>query len=165
MTKAKNPVPEGLHTVTPMLTLDNAAKAIDWYKKAFGAVEVSRSVGPDGKIMHAEITIGNSHIMMNDAMMGAKSAKVLGGSPISMWVYVDDADALFNRAVSAGAKAGEGPMGQMADQFWGDRCGSVIDPFGYQWNIATRKEDVPADEMNRRAQEFFKQFAAQQAHA
>ena len=165
MTKAKNPVPEGLHTVTPMLTLDDAAKAIDWYKKAFGAVEVSRSMGPDGKIMHAEITIGNSHIMMNDAMMGAKSAKALGGSPISMWVYVDDADALFNRAVSAGAKAGEGPMGQMADQFWGDRCGTLSDPEGFMWTIATRKEDLTQPELQQRAKEWMEKFAAQPAHA
>lgn len=164
MTKAKNAVPEGHHTVTPQLTLDNAAQAIDWYKKAFGAEETSRAVGPDGKIMHAEVRIGNSPIMLNDAMMGAKDAKALGGSPASLWVYVQDCDALFNRAVAAGAKVPDGPMGQMADQFWGDRCGTLTDPHGYRWTIATRKEDLTPQEMQQRQDEWMKQFAAQPAH-
>ena len=98
MAKAKSPIPEGFHTVTPQLILDNAAQAIDWYKKALGAEEVSRATGPDGKILHADLKIGNSHIMMNDAMGGAKGPKAFGGSPTSLWVYVADADALFNRA-------------------------------------------------------------------
>src|SRR5215212_271797 len=118
MAKAKNAVPEGHHTVTPQLALDNAAQAIDWYKKALGAEEVARAVGPDGKIMHAEIRVGDSRIMVNDAMMGAKDPKALGGSPASLWLYVDDCDALFNRAVSAGAQVLPG-MGNMQDQFWG----------------------------------------------
>ena len=105
MTKATSPVPEGFHTVTPQLVLEDAAGAIEWYKKALGAREVSRAPGPDGKIMHAEIAIGDSRIMLNDAMMGAKGPKALGGSPISLWVYVPDADALFNRAIAAGAQA------------------------------------------------------------
>lgn len=163
MAKAKSPVPEGFHTVTPQLIFDNAAQAIDWYKKALGAEEKSRAVGPDGKIMHAELQIGNSRIMLNDAMGGAKSPKALGGSPISLWVYVQDCDAMFNRAVAAGAQVPPGPMGQLADQFWGDRTGSLTDPYGYQWTIATRKEDLTREEMDRRAQEFFKQFA-QQTH-
>src|SRR5438105_15108240 len=104
MAKARKAVPEGHYTVTPQLTLDNAAQAIDWYKKGLGAEEVARAVGPDGKIMHAEIRVGNSLIMLNDAMMGAKGPKALGGSPISLWVYVEDCDALFNRAVAAGAE-------------------------------------------------------------
>ena len=104
MAKAKSALPEGFHTVTPQLTLDNAAQAIDWYKKALGASEVSRAVGPDGKIMHAELQIGNSKIMVNDAMMGGKGPRALGGSPMSLWLYVDDCDALFNRAITAGAK-------------------------------------------------------------
>jgi PhnB protein len=160
MARAKNPVPEGFHTVTPQLVFDNAAQAIDWYKKALGAEEKSRAAAPDGKIMHAELQIGNSRLMLNDAMGGGKSAKALGGSPISLWVYVPDCDALFNRAVAAGAKTGPGPMGQLGDQFWGDRTGTIIDPFGLQWTIATRKEDLTPEEMDRRAQEFFKQFAA-----
>jgi len=160
MAKAKSPVPQGLHTVTPHLILDDAATAIDWYKRGFGADEISRSAGPDGKIMHAEIRIGNSHLYLNDAMGGGKGPKALGGSPIGLWLYVDDADALFNRAVSAGATVAPGPMGQMQDQFWGDRCGTLIDPAGFQWMIATRKEDLTPDELNRRADEFFKQFAS-----
>ncbi|HWT46611.1 MAG TPA: VOC family protein [Vicinamibacterales bacterium] len=160
MAKAKSPVPQGLHTVTPHLILDDAATAIDWYKRGFGADEISRSAGPDGKIMHAEIRIGNSHLYLNDAMGGGKGPKALGGSPIGLWLYVEDADALFNRAVSAGATVAPGPMGQMQDQFWGDRCGTLIDPAGFQWTIATRKEDLTPDELNRRADEFFKQFAS-----
>lgn len=159
MAKAKSPVPEGFHTVTPHLIFDNSAEAIDWYKKGLGAEEQSRAVGPDGQIMHAELQIGNSRIMLNDAMGGGRSAKAFGGSPISLWIYVQDCDALFNRAVAAGAKVEPGPMGQLADQFWGDRTGSITDPFGYRWTIATRKEDLSREEMDRRAQEFFKQFA------
>jgi PhnB protein len=151
--------------VTPHLIFDNTAQAIEWYTTALGATEKSRALGPDGKVMHAELQIGNSLIMLNDAMGGGKSAKTLGGSPISLWVYVPDCDAVFKRAVGAGAKVPEGPMGQMADQFWGDRCGALVDPFGYQWNIATRKEDLTRDEMDRRAAEFFKQFASQASHA
>ena len=159
MAKAKRAIPEGLHTVTPMLVLDNASKAIDFYKRAFDAKEVSRAVGPDGKILHAEIKIGDSHITMNDAMMGAKSPHTLGGAPMTLWVYVEDSDALYRRATSAGAKPADGPMGKMADQFWGDRCGSIVDPEGYTWTIATRKEDLTREEMDKRAQEFFKQLA------
>jgi PhnB protein len=159
MARAKSPIPEGFHTVTPHLVFDNAAQAIDWYKKGLGADEKSRSLGPDGKIMHAELQIGDSRIMLNDAMGGGRSAKAFGGSPISLWIYVADCDELFHRAVAAGALVGPGPMGQLGDQFWGDRTGTVIDPFGYQWTIATRKEDLSREEMDRRAQKFFKQFA------
>jgi PhnB protein len=163
MAKAKNAVPEGFHTVTPQLTLDNAAQAIEWYKRALGAEEKGRAVGPDGKIMHAEIRIGNSMVMLNDAMMGAKGPKAAGGSPASLWIYVDDADALFNRAVAAGAAVANGPMGAIADQFWGDRCGTFTDPHGYRWTIATRKEDLSTEEMEQRQTEWMKQFAAQSA--
>ena len=161
MAKAKNAIPEGHHTVTPQLTLDNAAGAIDWYKKALGAQEVARAVGPDGKIMHAEVRIGDSLIMLNDEMGGGKSAKVMGGSPASFWIYVEDCDALFNRAVAAGAKVAGGAMGAMADQFWGDRCGTVTDPQGYTWTIATHKEDLSRQELEQRQEEFMKQFAPQ----
>src|SRR5262249_53305202 len=164
MAKAKKAVPEGHHTVTPQLVHDHAAQAIDWYKKALGAEEVARAVGPDGKILHAESRIGNSLIMLNDAMGGGKGPKGYGGSPASLWVYVEDADALFNRAVAAGAKVDEGPMGQIADQFWGDRCGTFADPSGYRWTIATRKEDLTPQEMKQRQDEWMKQFAAQPAH-
>jgi PhnB protein len=155
MTKAKRPVPEGFHTVTPHLIFDNTARALEWYKDALNAEELSRSAAPDGKIMHAEIRVGDSRLMMNDEMGGGKSAQTLGGSPISMWVYVDNCDALFNRAVAAGATV-HGPMGKMADQFWGDRSGTFVDPFGYTWSIATHKEDLTKEEMEQRAAEFFK---------
>jgi len=161
MAKAKRAVPEGYHTVTPQLVIDNAAQAIDWYKKALGAEELARAVGPDGKIMHAEIRIGDSRIMLNDAMGGAKTPKSLGGSPVSLWIYVEDADSLFNRAVSAGATVPPGPMGAIADQFWGDRCGSFTDPHGFRWTIATHKEDLTPQEMQQRQDEFMKNFAPQ----
>ena len=163
MAQAKKAVPEGFHTVTPQLTLDNAAQAIDWYKKALGAQEVSRMPGSDGKIMHAELRIGDSRIMLNDAMMGGKGPKAMGGSPASLWVYVEDCDALFNRAVAAGAQVQAGPMGQMTDQFWGDRSGTFTDPHGYRWTIATRKEDLTHQEMEQRQAAWMKQFA-QPAH-
>jgi len=159
MAKAKKAVPEGHHTVTPQLTLDNAARTIDWYKKALGAEEVARAVGPDGKILHAEVRVGDSLIMLND-VMGTKGPRAFGGSPASLWIYVEDADALFNRAVAAGAKVDDGPMGRMADQFWGDRCGTFTDPEGYRWTIATRKEDLSPQEMQQRQAEWMKQFAA-----
>ena len=160
MAKAKKPIPEGFHTVTAQLTFDNAAQAIDWYKQALGAQEVSRAPGPDGKLMHAELRIGDSRIMLNDPVMGGKGPKTLGGSPASLWLYVEDCDALFNRAVSAGGQV-RMPMG---DQFWGDRCGTVADPHGYSWTIATHKEDLTREEMQQRSEEFFKQFAQQSAH-
>jgi PhnB protein len=165
MTNAKSAVPAGHHTITPQLTLDNAAQAIDWYKKALGAEEVSRAIGPDGKIMHAELRIGDSPIMLNDAMMGGKGPKSMGGSPASLWVYVPDCDALFNRAVAAGAQVPPGPMGQVADQFWGDRCGMFTDPHGYRWTIATHKEDLSPEEMKQRQEAWMKQFAQQPAHS
>ena len=112
MAKAKKAVPEGHHTVTPHLILDNTAQAIDWYKKALGAEEVARAVGPDGKIMHAEIRIGDSLIMLNDEMGGGKSPKAIGGSPASLWLYVEDCDALFNRAVAAGGQVAQDPWGR-----------------------------------------------------
>ncbi|HEX4347510.1 MAG TPA: VOC family protein [Vicinamibacterales bacterium] len=165
MAPAKSPIPEGFHTVTPQLICDNAAQAIDWYKKALGAEEKSRAISPDGKIMHAELQIGNSRIMLNDAMGGGKSPTTLGGSPISLWVYVADCDSLFKQAVAAGAHVASGPMGQLMDQFWGDRSGSITDPYGYQWTLATRKEDITREEMDRRAQDFFKRMANQPTHA
>jgi len=164
MAKAKSPVPNGFHTITPQLTLESAAQTIDWYKKALGAEETQRATGPDGKIMHAELRIGDSKFMVNDAMMGGKGPKSLGGSPTSIWLYVEDCDALYNRAMAAGAKPLDGPMGKMSDQFWGDRAGSIRDPEGYMWTIATRKEDLTPQEIQQRQDEFMKNFA-QQSHA
>ena len=154
MAKAARAVPEGFRSITPQLTLDNAAEAIEWYKRALGAVEVSRSLGPDGKVMHGDVLIGNSHFFVNDVMMGFKGPKAFGGSPASFWLYVDDSDALFKRAIAAGATE-QMPMG---DQFWGDRAGSIADPAGYSWWIATRKEDLTPDEIRQRADEVFKQM-------
>lgn len=162
MAKAKRAVPEGFHTVTPQLTLDDAARAIEWYKKALGAEETSRAVGPDGKVMHAELRIGNSLIMVNDAMMGAKGPKAMGGSPASLWVYVEDCDTLFKRAVGAGGTVAQ--WGELTDQFWGDRSGTFTDPHGYRWTIATRKEDLTPEEIGKRQEEFFKKFASQEGH-
>jgi PhnB protein len=115
--------------------------------------------------MHAEIRIGNSLIMLNDEMGGGKSPKAIGGSPASLWLYVEDCDALFNRAVAAGAQVPPGPMGQMQNQFWGDRAGTFTDPSGYTWTIATRKEDLSPQEMQQRGAEFMKQFAPQPTHS
>jgi uncharacterized glyoxalase superfamily protein PhnB len=154
MAKAASAVPQGLQTMTPQLTLDNAAQSIDWYKMAFGAEEISRGTGPDGKIMHAELKIGSSRFFVNDVMMG-KGPRGYGGSPASFWLYVDDCDALFKRAVDAGAQVAM----PLEDQFWGDRAGAVTDPAGYNWWIATRKEDLTKEEINQRAAEFFKQMS------
>ena len=154
MANAKKAVPEGYHTITPQLTLSDAARAIDWYKKALGAEERGRFPGPDGKIMHAELRIGDSQFMLNDEVMGQKAPKSLGGSPASFWLYVDDSDSLYKRAVDAGAKV----QMPITDQFWGDRAGSVADPAGYTWWISTRKEDLTQAEIQQRAADFFKQM-------
>ena len=159
MAKAAKPVPDGFHTITASLTLDDAARTIEWYKKALGAEEVGRSAGPDGKIMHAELKIGDSRFMMNDVMMGMKGPKAYGGSPASFWLYVTDADTLFKRAVDAGAEV----RMPLENQFWGDRGGAVGDPEGYTWWIASRVEDFTPAEMQKRASDYFKQLQ-QPAH-
>lgn len=148
------PIPEGYRTVTPSLTLNDAAAAIEFYKKAFGAVETSRATAPDGrKVWHAELTIGDSRVMVNDEfpeMGGGPSAKTLGGSAVTMWLYVDDVDAVHRAAVAAGATSTSDPE----TQFWGDRTGSVTDPFGHLWTIATRVEEVSEEEQKRRVEAF-----------
>ena len=154
MAKAVNAVPNGLHTITPQLTLDNAAETLDWYQRAFGAEEIYRSVGPDGKVMHAEVHIGNSAFFANDVMMG-HGPQGYGGSPAGFWLYVDDCDVLYRRAVDAGAKVAM----PMDDQFWGDRAGMVTDPAGYNWWIATHKEDLSPEELNKRAEAHFAKMA------
>ena len=155
---AVNPIPAGHGTVTPSIIVKGAAKAIDWYKKALGAEEVSRFEGPDGRIMHAEIKIGDSHIMMGDEMpdYNVRGPATLGGTPVSFFIYTANVDAAWKRAVDAGAKVGQ----PLADQFWGDRLGMLFDPFGFSWVIATRKEDLTAEEMQQRQEAFFKQMAA-----
>lgn len=151
---AKTPaIPEGMHTITPHITLRNAAQAIDFYKNAFGAQEIGRSLTPDGKIMHAAIRIGDSLIMMNDEFpnMGCSSAETLGGTNITLHIQTEDVDSLFDRAVKAGAKA----TMPVANQFWGDRYGQVVDPFGQRWSLATRVEELTHEQMEARAKEFF----------
>jgi PhnB protein len=143
------PIPEGYHSVTPYLTLRDAGRAIDFYVKAFGAREVMRMPGPGGKgVGHAEIVIGDSHIFMSDEMPQAqtRAPESLGGSTGSVFLYVPDVDATFNRAVQAGAKV----TMPLADMFWGDRFGTLVDPFGHHWGLATHTEDVPPQEMEKR---------------
>ena len=146
---AAKAIPEGYHTATPYLIVQGAAQAIDFYKKVFGANEVMRFPMPDGRVGHAEIKIGNSFLMMADEHpeMGYVGPKTLGGTSVSIMLYVEDADATFSRAVSAGAKAEQ----KMEDKFYGDRSGTVMDPFGHRWTISTHKEDVSVEEMQRRA--------------
>lgn len=141
-------IPDGYHSVTPYLIVDGAAKALDFYKRAFDAVELVRMGGPDGKIGHAEIRIGNSPVMMADEHpeMGFRSPTSLGNTPVGLMIYVEDCDAVYNQAVGEGAKV----LKPLADQFYGDRSGTVLDPFGHQWTIATHKEDVSPEEMDRR---------------
>jgi PhnB protein len=153
------PIPQGYHTVTPYLTLNDAARALEFYKRAFGAREVMRMEGPGGKIGHAEIKIGDSMIMLADEMPGtsSRSPQSLGGCTGGVFLYVDDADALFNQAVSAGAQV-EAPL---SDMFWGDRYGRLRDPFGHSWSVATHKEDVAPAEMSKRMQEAVSKMAPQ----
>ncbi len=145
------PIPEGYTAVTPYLIVDGAAAAIDFYKKVFGAKEVMRMPGPDGRIGHAELTIGGAHVMLADENpdMNARSPKSVGGSPISLVLYVEEVDKTVDRAVRAGAKVKR----PVADQFYGDRTGGIEDPFGHQWYVATHIEDVSPEEMKKRAQE------------
>ena len=149
------PIPDSHYTVTPTLTIRDASKAIEFYKKVFDAQELYRFLGPDGKsVMHAEIKIGNSIIMLNDEMpqMNCNSPQSLGGSGSSIFLYVNDADVIFNKAVSAGAK----PLMPLMDAFWGDRFGSIQDPFGHVWGIATHKKDMTPDEIKKAGEEAFK---------
>jgi PhnB protein len=144
-------IPDGYHSVTPYLIISGATEAIEFYKKAFGATELMRIDAPGGKIGHAEIKIGDSPIMLADEFpeMGYKSPTTLGGSPASIMIYVEDCDTVFNRAIAAGGKE----QRPVKDQFYGDRSGTLEDPFGHVWHVATHKEDVSAEEMERRAAE------------
>jgi PhnB protein len=146
---ATKPIPEGYHTITPYLAVDDAANAIDWYKKAFGAKERMRMEAPGGKIGHAELEIGDSLVMLSDPFPQASSKppKQLGGTSGGVFMYSEDVDAVVKKAVDAGATV----TMEVADQFWGDRFGTVTDPFGHSWSIATHVEDVPPEEMAERA--------------
>ena len=143
-----SPVPAGYYTVTPYLIISGAARAIEFYKQAFGATEVMRMGGPDGRVGHAEIQIGDSRVMLADEFpeMGAKSPPSVGGTPVGLCLYVPNVDQLFDRAVKAGGKV-ERPL---ANQFYGDRSGTLVDPFGHKWTIATHVEDVTPEEIERR---------------
>ena len=143
------PVPDGYHTLTPYLIVKGGAEALDFYKRAFGAVEEERIQHADGKVGHAEITIGEGCVMLADEHpeIGALSPATIGGTPVSLHLYVEDVDAVVARAVAAGAKLTR----PVADQFYGDRVGGVTDPFGHRWFIATRKEDLSSEEIHRRA--------------
>ncbi len=155
MANKVNPIPEGFHTVTPYLCVKDATRAIEFYKKAFGATEVMHLVDPSGKIGNAQIQIGDSMVMLADEFpeMGFLSPQSLGGSPVSISLFVEDADALASQAIAAGAKV----LRPVADQFWGERFGKFEDPFGHIWNIQTRTEEVSPEEMQRRYDELLKQ--------
>ncbi len=147
-------IPAGYHTATPCLTVNGAARAIEFYKRAFGATELMRFAHGD-KIGHAEIQIGDSKIMLSDEFpeMGARSPQSIGGSPTAVYLYVDNVDAVTDRALTAGAKE----VRPVEDKFYGDRSGTLTDPFGHTWHIATHKEDVPEGELKKRAEAFMKQ--------
>ena len=145
-----SPIPEGYHSVTPYLILKNAADAIEFYKKAFGAVELLRIPAPGGKIGHAEIKIGDSPVMLSDEYpdMGFKGPESLGGTPVSLMIYVDDVDKIFPQAIAAGGKE----VRPLQNQFYGDRSGTLTDPFGHVWTISTHVEDIPEEELAKRAE-------------
>jgi PhnB protein len=154
---AVQPVPEGYHTITPYLAVENAPEAIDFYKRAFGAKERVRMPGPGGSVMHAELEIGDSVVMLSDPFPQAstKPPKELGGTSVSIMTYVDNIDSLYKQAIDAGATS----LMEPDDMFWGDRFGSVQDPFGHSWTIATHVEDVSPEEMQKRSQEFMSAMA------
>lgn len=155
MASAVKPIPEGYHSVTPYLIVKDGTRAIEFYERAFGARLLFRMMRPDGRVGHAELEIGDSRVMLADEHreIGAFSPQSIGGSPVTIHLYVEDVDATAARAVEAGAQLTR----PVADQFYGDRNGGLTDPFGHVWFVATHKEDVPADELERRA-------AAQQPH-
>jgi PhnB protein len=153
MAGAVKPIPDGFHTTTPYLIVKGAAKAIAYYKEAFGATELFRFDGPNGTIGHAELRIGDSPFMLSDEcpQMGALSPETVGGSPVGFCLYVENADAVFAQALAAGATVKK----PMADQFYGDRSGTVTDPFGHVWTVATHIEDVPLEEMKKRCEALY----------
>ncbi len=156
-----NPIPEGMHTVTPSLVVRDCAKAIEFYKKAFGATEVSRFQAPDGKsIWHAELRIGDSAVYMQDEMPGMSPTPpdTAHRASVTMWLYVKDCDAAYRQAIDAGAKSAMEP----ADMFWGDRCAGVVDPYGYGWSFATHQKDMTREEMRRAGEQFARQQQSQQ---
>jgi PhnB protein len=151
------PIPDGYHTLTPALTVKNGAQAIEFYKRALGAEEIMQIPGPDGGLMHAEMKIGDSRFMLGEEMpeQGCRAPASVGAVSSSLYVYVQDVDKAFRRAVEGGAK----PVMPVTDMFWGDRFGQVEDPSGHRWGLATHKEDPSPEEMARRQKAFFAQMA------
>ena len=151
------PIPQGYHTITPYLTVQNASRAIEFYSKALGAKEVMRMEAPGGKIGHAELKIGDSMLMLSDEMPQSKvrSPQSVGGTTAGIFLYVENVDAFFDKAVAAGAKT----VAKPEDMFWGDRFGSFMDPFGHHWSVATHKEDVSPEQMRKRVQEAMSKMA------
>ncbi len=151
-------IPDGYHSVTPYLVIKGAARAIDFYKQVLGATELFRMPAPDGRIGHAELKIGNSAIMLADESpeMGYRGPQTLGGTAVSLMVYLERVDDTFRQAIAAGAKE----MQPVKDQFYGDRSGTFEDPFGHVWTVATHVEDVPPEELSRRAEECMQKGSA-----
>jgi uncharacterized glyoxalase superfamily protein PhnB len=158
MAKTTQAVPKGYHTVTPSLVVAGAAKAIDFYKKALGAEEVMRFPAPDGSIMHAEIRIGDSTVMLGDEMpeQGGRGPKSYGGTPVSLFIYRDNVDTAWKRALDAGGKS----IMPLTDQFWGDRAGCFEDPFGHRWWLSQHVKDLSPEELRQAADAFFAQHTA-----
>jgi PhnB protein len=156
MAKPTQAIPRGYHTVTPSIVVGGAAKAIDFYKKAFGAEELMRFPGPGGSVMHAEIKVGDSVIMLGDEMpeQGGRSPKSYGGTPVSFFVYGENVDAAWKRAVDAGARE----IMPLQDMFWGDRTGCLEDPFGHRWWLAQHVEDLTPEQIRKNAESFFAQM-------
>lgn len=150
-------IPESYHSLTPVLSVKGAAEAIAYYKRAFDARELMRHKGPDGRIIHAELKIGDSVFMLGEECPdgGGPSPATLKGTSVGLYLYVPDADAVFAQALRAGGKT----KMALADMFWGDRCGQLSDPFGHVWSVATHKEDVTPEQLKERAKEFFAQLA------
>jgi len=161
MTKSVKPIPEGYHSVTPYLAVHDAARALEFYQRVFGGEEIMRMNNPQGRVSHAEIKIGDSILMLAEETpnSGLRSPQSLHGSTVSLFVYLEDVDSVFNKAVAAGAQEVQRP----ADMFWGDRYGRLTDPFGHSWSLATHIEDVSPEEMGKRAQQAAK--AAERAQA
>ena len=155
---AVSPIPEGYHSVTPYLVMKNAAAAIEFYKKAFGAVELFRMPAPGGKVGHAEIKIGDSPVMLADEYpdLGFKGPESLGGTPVILMIYVNDVDKIYPQAIAAGGKE----LRPLQTQFYGDRSGTLSDPFGHMWTICTHVEDVPEEELAKRAEAAMKEHGA-----
>jgi uncharacterized glyoxalase superfamily protein PhnB len=160
MAENVKPIPEEYHSVTPHLIIRDCLGAIDFYKRAFGAEERGTMLGPNGKVMHAEIKIGNSVLMLAEEWLewGAKSPETLGGTPVTLHVYVDDVDAVFDKAVEEGATV----KMPVADQFWGDRYGQVADPYGHLWSLATHVKDPTPEEMEAAGKAAMAEMAANQ---